>query len=180
MTEPSDEPAETEAQWACAACGFDENPLSQPSCGDCGRTAPASGPAPAHPSPPRPTQAPTEAPRWQRHDTPHGGLHGWRITLPDFSMVALPTGSHTIGRGDVHPAIARVLRLFPDVSRAQLELDVTTDFLEVHVPSTSRTLVFHVQGDQFTQIVTQAMSPSDAWTLCLGQSCFVRIDRGVA
>lgn len=172
MTEPSLEPSMSEGLWGCPACGFAENQLSLPVCAVCAR--PRTAPEPA------PTRAPAQEPRGRQHDTPRGGVHGWRITLPDFSVVALSTGSHAIGRGASHPAIARVLRLYPDVSRAQLELDVAKDFLEVHVPSTSRTLVFHVEGEQFTQIVTQAMGPGDAWTLCLGQSCFVRIDRGVA
>lgn len=168
MTEHPTERPVTDQPWQCRRCGHPGNPPSQTSCGVCHRERDTA-----------PLQPKGQLVEGQGTPT-NGGVHGWRITLPDFSVVPLAKGTHVIGRGGAQPDIARVLRRFADVSRMQLELDVTSQTLEVHVPSPSGTSVFRVDGDQFTQIKTQTMGLADAWTLCLGQSCFVRIDRGVA
>ena len=166
MTENLTEQTVTDEWWACSMCGYTKNPLAEANCGDC-RNARAGL---LRPEPE--AEADHVAP-------PSGGLHGWRITLPDFSVLPLPPGQHIVGRGHTLSDRARVLRQFADVSRVQLELDVTAQTLEVNVPGPS-TVVFLVEGDEYRPITTQTMGPGDAWTLCLGQNCFVRIDRGVA
>ena len=172
MTEHPTEHPVTDQLWQCPACGHARNPASETSCAYCHQER--------DPAPLQPTEQVLKEQVPEGHGLPaNGGVHGWRIMLPDFSVVPLATGKHEIGRGSTLPAIAQVLRRFADVSRAQLELDVTSQNLEVHVPRRS-TPVFRVNGDQFTEIKTQMMGMGDAWTLCLGQSCFVRIDRGVA
>ena len=193
MTEHPTEHPVTDQRWKCLNCGYARNPASATSCESCGLER---APAPLKQKEQVPTelvregqlpseQLPTEQVPTEQvpegHDPPAtGGVHGWRLMLPDFSVVPLATGTHKIGRGSTLPGIARVLGFFPDVSRVQLELDVTSQTLEVHVPRRSHTSVFRVNGDKFSPIKTQMMGMGDAWTLCLGQSCFVRIDRGVA
>lgn len=178
MTEHPTEHPVTDQLWQCSKCGLAGNPASETSCRSCHLER---DPAPLQPTEQVPTERVPKEQVPEGHGSPaSGGVHGWRIMLPDFSVVPLATGKHEIGRGSTLPDIAQVLRRFADVSRVQLELDVTSQNLEVHVPRRSHTPVFRVNGDQFTRIKTQMMGMGDAWTLCLGQSCFVRIDRGVA
>lgn len=115
--------------------------------------------------------------------------HHWRITLPNHVPVPLPEGHIAIGRQTPGP-IGSVLQLFEHVSRHHLDLDVTPEELRVSpVADTNPVFTFADGGDLARPETafhprrmshTESVAPHETLTLCLGQCCFVRLDRGEA
>lgn len=123
---------------------------------------------------------------------PGGSKHGWRMTLPNYTVVPLPVTGRAlvVGRSSEGP-IGRVLQLFEHVSKSHVTLEVHEDSLTI-LPSdavTNPTFLFpdtRVADDpalsQPPDVLPRRLSlgVEDSAVLCLGQCCFVRIDRGEA
>lgn len=153
--------------WDCPTCGY-YNEADTKQCGSCGGRNPALPPV-----------APTPSPDATRH--------GWRLWLPNHVVVPLAEGSHDIGRKS-GGEVGAVLCLFPHVSRVHLELNVTPRSLEVYpLPNTNPVFTFDEASGSGTDprepILVEAgltVLPGQGRTFCLGQCCFIRIDRGEA
>lgn len=150
--------------WTCQDCGR-QNAADRDKCEWCLQ------PAPLTIAPPPP---------------PPGQWIGWRLTLPNHVRVPLPEGVLQVGR-ETDGIIGVVLSLFAHVHRHHLTLAVKPDTITVQVPK-GKNPVFefpeHVDvNDPATafaprEVRVRQLGTSDAVTLCLGQCCFIRIDRG--
>lgn len=120
-------------------------------------------------------------------ESPITTRHGWRLTLPNHVVVPLAEGSHHIGRGS-QGMVGQVLRLFTHVHHDHLTLNVTSDGVDIIVER-GKNPVFEypeavdphapVEASQPSELRGQrSLTRHDARTLCLGQCCFIRIDRG--
>lgn len=118
------------------------------------------------------------------------GRHGWRMTLPNYATVPLEVGKLDLGRA-THDPIGPVLQLFQHVSRHHVTLNVTEEVVTVYVAQGAGNPVFTVREDPsrdeaaerfLLKPVTRSTSidRTGQMTLCLGQCCFIRIDRGEA
>ena len=116
--------------------------------------------------------------------------YGWRMTLPNHAIVPLEIGKLELGRATRDP-IGPVLQLFQHVSRHHVTLNVTQDVVMAYVAESAGNPVFAVREDDSgasaaeryqLRSVTRSTSIDKAgrMTLCLGQCCFIRIDRGEA
>lgn len=115
--------------------------------------------------------------------------YGWRMTLPNHAVVPLQVGKLELGRATPDP-IGPVLQLFQHVSRHHVTLNVTEEMVNVYVAQTANNPVFTVSGGsslgaaeryQLKPITRLAsIDTGRQLTLCLGQCCFIRIDRGEA
>lgn len=115
--------------------------------------------------------------------------HGWRMTLPNHAVVPLEEGMLAVGRATLGP-IGPVLQLFPHVSRHHVTLNVTEDMVMVYVAEGASNPVFTVrrasssassERHQLRPVTRSAsIDRHGQMTLCLGQCCFIHIDRGQA
>lgn len=158
--------------WSCEDCGF-SNPEGVDKCSQCGSQRPG-------------TRVSDTAPLSEHA----GPRHGWRLTLPNHVTVPLNDGEFLVGRA-TEGLVGQVLQLFDTVSREHLRLNVTADHLEVILNPTATSPTFEYAAPDAGQpeLATprplkpnrvRALSTSDSLTLCLGQCCFIRIDRGEA
>jgi hypothetical protein len=106
--------------------------------------------------------------------------------LPNHTTIPLTEGAVTVGR-DSPGVIGGVLQYFPHVHREHLKLNVRADSLDYTVPKRAANPVFQYYPgndeperlDLDTPIALDAQVDNER-VFCLGQCCFIRIDRGEA
>lgn len=156
--------------------------LECPSCGKpvdaTARNCPRCGAPINHPEPPRLDPEPVRR-------------HGWRLTLPNHVRVALEDGAIRIGR-ESDGITGEVLQLFSQVSREHLLLEVRPETLRVRVDDDKNPVFLYRDGEPTLaqrnrpsvlepgRIETLQADSGTSLTLCMGQCCFIKIDRGEA
>lgn len=117
--------------------------------------------------------------------------YGWRLTLPNHLRLPLVNGSYAVGRSS-RGVLGDSLRLFGQVSKHHLTLEVATDILRVYVLPEKNPVFTQPAGDSvdraqlgLTELlpgepVVLRAGDGDAVTLLIAQCCFLKIDRGEA
>jgi hypothetical protein len=114
------------------------------------------------------------------------GRHGWRLTLPNHAVVRLNPGLVRVGRAS-EGTIGDVLQYFPHVHREHLSLNVHNTTLELKVPKkvTNPVFLYSPESPEPGRLepggsVALDDTVSNTCIVCLGQCCFIKIDRGEA
>jgi hypothetical protein len=110
-------------------------------------------------------------------------VFGWRLTLPNFDVVTLANREkYLIGRQSDDP-IGPILQLYGTVSREHLWININDDGSNLTVSPVKDTVtrVFTSSPKGPPPKLTRAMTltaVNPSLIMCLGQGCFMKIDRG--